>query len=259
MATLVKCVECSGVISSQAARCPRCSTRYPLGVKCVVCCQILKRSEALKISKDYGEIGLPTSVRFFHYSCHQKVSQLRTSRSRTSCPVCQHAIEFDTSSSVLCPNCGQKFPTHLKNPSFAPCYYCGFSLNKSLEVAIRESQRRFLDGWIAATVYAHRICYTKERQAAEEKQQKDEQLEKARAYQENTSHRRRKKTGKYRENLAISIILGLTLGIIVGGLGGGLSHFVFGFGGSWESAALLGFCSVSILTVVAVLIVSFFE
>ncbi|HEY9665213.1 MAG TPA: hypothetical protein V6C91_00320 [Coleofasciculaceae cyanobacterium] len=141
----------------------------------------------------------------------------------------------------------------------APCCYCGFSLNKSLEVAVRESQRQFLEGWVAETIYAHRICYTKDRQEAEEKRQKKEQLEKTRVHQENTSRRRLKQTGKSRENFAVSIILGLTLGILVGGLGGGLSHFVFGFGGSWESAALLGFCSVSTLTVVLVLMVSFFE
>lgn len=260
MATLEKCIECGGLVSSQAAECPRCSTRYPLGVKCVVCGKMLRRSAAIKVSKDYGDIGLPTSVKFFHYDCHQQVSQVRVSRSRTSCPVCRHSIEFDTSSSVSCPNCGQKFPTHLKNPSFAPCCYCGFPLNKNLEVAVKEVQRQYLDGWVTETVYAHKICYTPQRQAEEQIQQKKEQREKTRATQANTNRLRTKKQAEQRrETLATAIILGLALGLIVGGLGGGLSHVFFGFGSSWKSTALGGFCSVSILTAVAVWIVSFFE
>ncbi len=259
MATLDKCIECGGLVSSQASQCPRCLTPYPLGVKCAVCCKILKRSEALKVKKNYGEIGIPTSVRFFHYSCHQQVSQLRTSRSRTSCPVCKHPFEFDTSSSITCPNCGQAFPTHLKNPSYAPCCYCGFTLNKNLELAVKEVQGQFLDGWVTETLYAHRICYTKERQEDEQIQQKNERLENIRANKKIANNLRQKQATKNQETLAVSIILGLALGIIVGGLGGGISHFVFGFGTSWRSAALLGLCSVSILTVVAVWIFRFFE
>ena len=260
MATLGKCMECGGLASSQASRCPRCSTRYPGGVKCTVCCQTLKRSEALKISKDYGEIGLSTSVKFFHYSCHQQVSQVRMGRSRTSCPVCLQSIEFDTSSSVNCSNCGQKFSTHFKNPSFAPCFYCGFLLNKNLEVAIKDVNRQFLDGYVTETLYAHKVCYTQDRQDKEKIQQKKEKFEQARANRQNYQNRRQKhRSDKIRETLAMSLILGLGVGLIVGGLGGGISHFAFGFGYNWKNAALLGFSGVSILTGIAVGIFNLFE
>ncbi len=54
-------------------------------------------------------------------------------------------------------------------------------------------------------------------------------------------------------------MLGLVLGIVVGGLGGGIAHFIFGFGFSLKSAALLEFCLVFIGTIVIVWILSLFE
>jgi F0F1-type ATP synthase assembly protein I len=128
-----------------------------------------------------------------------------------------------------------------------------------LELAVKEVQRQFLDGWVTESLYAHRVCYTKERQEEEKIQHKNERLENIRANKKNANNFRKKQATKNQETLAVSIILGLALGIIVGGLGGGISHLVFGFGTSWRSAALLGFCSVSILTVVAVWIFRFFE
>jgi hypothetical protein len=51
----------------------------------------------------------------------------------------------------------------------------------------------------------------------------------------------------------------LALGILVGGLGGVISHFIVSFGSSLASAALFGFACVFVLTVAAVWIFSFFE
>lgn len=259
MATLLQCIECGSPVSSQASQCPRCSTRYPFGVKCIVCCEILKRSKALKLVRDYGETNHPTVVKFFHHACYDQVSKVRLGKSRTSCPVCKHAIEFDTCSSINCPNCGHHILTRLENPSFAPCCYCGFPLNRRLEVAIKEVPRQFLEGWIAETLYAHKICYTLERQVEEKKQQKKEQVETIGTNKRQTSNRRAKQAEKNRETLIVSLILGLVIGLIVGGGGGGISHLMFGFGSTWESAAFFGFCSVSLLTVVVVWTFSLFD
>lgn len=259
MATLLQCLECGSPVSSHASKCPRCSTRYPFGVKCIVCCEILKRSEALKLVRDYGETNHPSVVKFFHHACYEQVSKVRVGKSRTSCPVCKHAIEFDTCSSINCPNCGHHILTRLENPSFAPCCYCGFPLNTRLEVAIKEVPRQFLEGWITETLYAHKICYTSERKEAEKKLQKQEKLNTILANKRQSKTHRIKQAVKSRETLAVSLILGLVIGFFLGGVGGGLSHLAFGFASNWKSAALWGFCSVSLVTVVVVWILSLFD
>jgi hypothetical protein len=259
MATLLKCIQCGGLVSSQASQCQHCTTRYPFGVKCIVCCQTLKRSEALKITKEYGGAENKVSVKFFHRSCHNQVSQIRTGRARTSCPVCKYSIEFDTSSFVTCRNCGHNFSTHLEDPSFANCCYCGFRLNTKLEVGVKEVRRQFLSGLLTETIYAHRICYTKERQEQEIKLQKKERIDQAKVNKKHTETIRQKQTSRNIETLALSISFGLAIGIIIGGLGGGISYFVFGFGSSWQNAALLGFGCVFVLTIFGVCIFSFID
>jgi hypothetical protein len=49
--------------------------KYPFGVKCRVCCKFLKRSEALKFVRNYGETEQPNIVRFFHQACYKQVSK----------------------------------------------------------------------------------------------------------------------------------------------------------------------------------------
>lgn len=252
MASLLECIECGGTVSSKASQCPRCSTKYPLGVKCTVCCKMFKRSEALKFVRDYGETEQPNIIRFFHHSCYKQVSQVRIGRSRTSCPVCKHGIEFDTSSSVNCPNCGHHILTKLEKPSFAACCYCDFPLNTRLEVAIKEVPRQFLDGWVTETLYAHKICHTPERQEEEKRQQKKEQINQIINKKRQTKNFRLRQSRNNKETLAVSIILAIVMGILVGSAGGVISHYILGFGSTWKSAALLGFFSVSILTIVTV-------
>lgn len=258
-ATLLKCFECGRNVSSHASHCPHCTSGYPSGVKCSVCCQVLRRSEALKVSKEYGGAENRVSVKFFHRTCHEQVSQLRVGRSRTSCPVCHTSIEFDTSSSLTCKSCGQRFQTHFKDPSYANCCYCGFRLNKNLEVEVKQVNRQFLDGWVTEPVYGHRVCYTKERQAEEKKLQNKEQVDQKQVSKKLAEMRHQKRVAKNKETLALSLVLGLTAGIILGGLGGLGFHFIWGFGYSWKSAGLWGFSCVFILTVVGVWISSFFE
>jgi hypothetical protein len=259
MATLLQCLECGGTVSSQASRCPRCQTPHPFGVQCTVCCKILKRSDALKVVKDFGETSQPSLVRYFHHACYQQVSQVRFGRSRTSCPVCKHSLEFDTCSSITCSNCGHQILTRLENPTFATCCYCDFPLNTRLEVAVKDVQRQFLDGWVTDTLYAHRICYTQERQDEEKKRQKREQIDQVVTKRKQSSFRRNKRSKNYGETLVISLTLGLALGAVVGGVGGGISHFLFGFGYDWKNAAGLGFFGVAVLTGAAVWIYSLFD
>jgi hypothetical protein len=259
MPTLLKCFECGGMVSSQASQCPRCTTNYPFGVKCVVCCQNLKRSEAFKKTKEYGGEENKIDVKFFHQSCYQQVSQIRVGRSRIICHVCQKPIEFNTSSTVSCYNCGQAIRTHLQDPSFGPCCYCGLPLNKSLEVAVKEVNRQFLDGVIRETIYSHKVCFTKERQVKERNLQMQSQQEMQQARSKHYANIRSQRTEKNIETLALSIFFGLVMGIIVGVLGGVAAHFMIGFGSSWQTAAFLGFCLVSVVTVVVVWIFSFFE
>jgi len=259
MATLLKCIECGGMVSSQASQCPRCTTNYPFGVKCIVCCQNLKRSGALKKTKEYGGAENKIEVKFFHEACYQQVSQLKIGRSRITCHVCKNPIEFDTSSTVSCYNCGQEIRTHFKDPSFAPCCYCNLPLNKSLEVAVKQVNRQFLDGVTRETVYSHKVCYTKERQVKERGLQRREQQEMQKARSNHNASIRNQRTEKNIETLALSIFLGLAMGIIVGVLGGVAAHFIIGFGSNLQNAAFLGFSLVFLVTVVAVWIFSFFE
>lgn len=259
MATLLKCVECGRQVSSQASQCPRCTTSYPFGVKCMVCCQTLKRSEAIKTTKEYGGAENRVSVKFFHSDCHAQVSQIRIGKSRTSCPVCKTAIEFDTGSLVTCYSCGHSFSTRLEDPSFASCCYCGFHLNKNLELKVKEVSRQFLTGWIAEPIYAHRVCYTKERQKEEQILHKKEAIAKEYAKKKRASELRKKQALRNQETLVLSLVLGILLGIIIGGLGGGISHFVWGFAVNWKNASLFGFSSVFILTIIAVWVFSLFE
>lgn len=256
MATLVNCLECGKTVSSEAPRCPHCRTNYPIGVKCIVCCQNLKRSESLKITKEYGGAENRVLVQFFHQSCHRKVNQIRIGKGRTSCPVCKHSIEFETASSVSCQNCGQNFATNLADPVLAFCCYCNFRLNTNLEVAIKENNRPFLDGWITETIYAHKICYTSERQQAEQKLLKQDHLEKQQFEKQQVARLKAIKSQKNKERSGLAIISGLVLGLILGSGGGIILNGLFTFGFSWLSVAIFGFCSVFMLTLVVFLIVS---
>jgi hypothetical protein len=259
MPTLLKCFECGGMVSSHASQCPRCTTNYPFGVSCVVCCQKLKRSEAYKKSKEYGGAENKVEVKFFHQTCYQQVSQIRVGRSRITCHVCKSPMEFDTSSTVSCYNCGQEIRTHLQDPSFGPCCYCSLPLNKSLEVAVKEVNRQFLDGVTRETIYSHKVCFTKERQVKERGLQMRSQQEMQQARNKHKENIRNQRTEKNIETIALSIFFGLAMGIIVGVLGGVAAYFTIGFGSSWQNAALLGFGGVSLVTVVVVWIFSFFE
>jgi hypothetical protein len=128
-----------------------------------------------------------------------------------------------------------------------------------LEVAVKQVSRPFLEGWVTETLYAHKICYTKERQDQEKRSQQKERLEKERIARTRSANLREKQLSRTRETLFLSIFLGLAIGIIIGGLGGVIAHFIFGFASSWQVAALLGFFGIYIVSIVAVWIFSIFD
>lgn len=258
MPILLKCIECGKPLSSQAAQCTHCQSRYPLGVKCIVCCQVLRRAEAIKIKKEYGGAENRISVKFFHPDCYQQVGHIRIGRSRAICPVCQRSMEFDTSSYTTCSHCGQSFPTNLADPSFAACCYCGFRLNKSLEVAVKEASRPFLEGWVTETVYAHRICYTSERQEEEKRLLAKEQREKERLYPQKAATRHNQKAERKIEALISSVFIGLFVGVLIGGISVTL-NFILRFGYNWQVAGIWGFGSAFILTIISIWVINRFE
>jgi hypothetical protein len=259
MAILVSCFECGKTVSSEAPRCPHCGSNYPIGVKCIVCCQNLKRSQAKKDKKEYGGAENRVEIKFFHENCYQQVNQIHMGRGRTSCPVCRVGIEFETASSVNCQNCGQYFATNLSDPVLAFCCYCNFRLNTNLEVAIKEENRPFLDGWVTETIYAHKLCYTSERQDAEQNLLKQQHLDKLRFEKQKKLRVSAQKAELTRKRLGLGLTSGLILGIVVGGLGGVILNLIFALGFSWQSIAIFGFCSVFIVTFVAFLIFSWFR
>lgn len=256
MAILVSCLECGKNVSSEAPKCPHCKSNYPIGVKCVVCCQNLKRSQALKLQKEYGGAENRISVKFFHPSCHRQVNQIKLGKGRTSCPVCRRSIEFETASSVSCQHCGQNFATNLADPVFAFCCYCNFRLNTNLEVAIKENNRPFLDGWINETIYAHKICYTPERQKNEQDLLKQDHLEKQRFEKQQQARHKAIKAQQTKERVGLAIVAGLVLGLIVGGGGGIILNGIFRLGFSGLGIAVFGFSLVFVLTLVVFLILS---
>ena len=259
MAILVSCFECGKTVSSEAPRCPHCRSNYPIGVKCIVCCQNLKRSQAKKDKKEYGGAENRVVVKFFHENCYQQVSQIRTGRGRTSCPVCRHSLEFETASSVSCQNCGQNFATNLSDPILAFCCYCNFGLNTNLETAIKEESRPFLDGWITETIYAHKLCYTPERQNAEQNLLKQEHLDQQRFEKQKLARISGHKADQTRKRMGLALISGSVLGLVVGSLGSIIINVIFVLGFSWQSVALFGFFSVFLLTITTFLIFSWFR
>lgn len=168
MADLLKCMECGGMVSSEADKCPHCNTGRDgiQGVKCHVCSGVLKFSEARRINH------FEEKSEFFHESCYQQVSRKIVEKKQTiNCPVCAQPNQFsyanDTQSKrfsrfryierINCPKCGHpyEYKQLQENDPYSNCMYCGFLIENNLEVHIRDKY------------YAHKVCNTNERQAQE--------------------------------------------------------------------------------------------
>lgn len=170
MADLLKCMECGAMVSSEAHQCPQCNTGREgiRGAECKVCLGLLKISEAT-----YAHSG------YFHNSCYQKVSRPIIERKKTiNCPVGQQpnlisygennnysGSRLHNSHFISCANCGHPYayrPPEEDDP-YCNCMYCGFLLEKNLEVHIKDKY------------YAHKVCNTKERQYLELQSKKNQE------------------------------------------------------------------------------------
>lgn len=83
MPDLLKCMECGGMVSSEADKCPHCNTGRDgiRGVNCKVCGGLLKFSECYRY--------------YFHDSCYQQVTRKIVERKKTiNCPVCAEPNQF---------------------------------------------------------------------------------------------------------------------------------------------------------------------
>jgi len=227
MADLLKCMECGGMVSSEAHRCPQCQTDREgiRGVECKVCLEPLKISEAT-----YKNSG------YFHNSCYQKVSRPIVERKKTiNCPVCQQPNHFSfsygygTTSSrnhsgsiqQICTKCGHPYAYQPieKDDTYSICNYCGFVLKKSREVQIIGSQ------------YAHKVCNNNKRQKQElqiQKNREETREEEIRYRHKKEREKKENKQKKLYENLksAIADSVGTLL------VPGGFCFFIGYYGGS---------------------------
>jgi len=164
-------MECGGMVSSEADKCPHCNTGRDgiRGVNCTICGGFLKFSEARHIKPHKS-----SESQFFHDSCYQKISQTVEKKKIINCPVCTQQNLFsyakDRSSrispsyykeSINCAKCGHPYeyqPTKENDP-YTNCNYCGLLLEKQLEVLFKDYR--------GYDRYAHKLCYTNERQAQE--------------------------------------------------------------------------------------------
>jgi F0F1-type ATP synthase assembly protein I len=128
-----------------------------------------------------------------------------------------------------------------------------------LERAIKEASRPFLDGWITETIYAHKVCYTTDRQKEEEDLLKKEQLALQRVKRDRSKVLKEDKAERSRRTIGLAIASGLVVGIVFGSFGGVIFNWIFNFGFSWQSTALFGFGFGFILTIVGFLMVSLFK
>ena len=171
MAELIKCMECGGMVSSEANQCPHCKGSFR-GVKCKACGGLLTFSEAIKVRHSFYE----DTSEYFHNSCYQQITCEIVEKKKTiNCPVCAQPNQFSygnyryhrysrrhDTERINCANCGHPYEYEQSeaNDPYANCKYCEFLLEKDLEVKILNPQNN-------KDYYAHKLCNNKERQAQE--------------------------------------------------------------------------------------------
>ena len=217
MADLLKCMECGGMVSSEAYKCPHCNTGSDgiRGVNCTICGGFLKFSEARHI-----KLGEYSKSQFFHNSCYQKISQTVEKKKTINCPVCTQPNLFSNadprsrlhySERINCAKCGHpyEYQQTKENDPYTECMYCGFLLEKNLEVLVFKS-----DYHDSPDYYSHKLCDTNERQAQRLKNQE---------YHENSRHKieeqsRLKKKKEADEKFESKLRGALLPGLFMGGL-----------------------------------------
>lgn len=144
MASLSNCMECGGIVSSEANQCPHCKKHGIHGVKCHACGEISKFSEAVRIQK----LSDQEKNDFFHNYCYQQVGQKIVEKKKIiNCPLCAQPNQFSyanrgshymarlhSQDCINCSKCGHpyKYEQTKENDPYTQCTYCEFILEKSL-------------------------------------------------------------------------------------------------------------------------------
>jgi len=212
MADILKCMECGGMVSSEAYQCPHCKTGgYGIqGVKCTVCGGLLKFSEAHRIDR------FEENTDFFHNSCYQKVSQIVDKKKTINCPACTHPNQFSYATNrgnnfsafqLNCANCGHpyEYQQTKENDPYTECKYCGFLLEKNREVLIKN----YYGGY---DHYAHKVCYTNERQAQELRSMEYHENSRKKIEEEQRLKKKKEAEEKFESKLRGALLPGLFMG-----------------------------------------------
>ena len=140
MATLGRCVECGGEVSTGAAECPHCH-KYPRLVTCSFCRKPLRGSQAISM---------------MHPACYE-AQQASKDSDKFSCAVCRSEFSHRDFKFALvqsmdlsyparsspCPKCGHPFEVE-------KCEHCGGGLIKGMgEEVHRRSQH---------PLHVHKFC-----------------------------------------------------------------------------------------------------
>lgn len=137
MAKLTKCIECNGKVSSEAGECPHCKTKYPRGVSCVFCAQVMKHSEARSTRE------IKQEEPWTHHRCYE-TAKLKSDT--IVCRVCHTRV--NGSVVAVCPKCGHPFRVEI-------CYYCCRPVYAE-KAKIWEEYSGYTDS--RYDVYAHPLC-----------------------------------------------------------------------------------------------------
>ena len=203
MADLLKCMECGGMVSSEAYKCPHCNTGRDgiRGVNCIVCGEILKISEARRMeSRKFDDRN-----DYFHDSCYQQVTRKIVEKQTINCPVCTqpHQFSYDNrNQSINCSKCGHPYKCTVKNDTYSSCFYCGYPLENNLEVRIGKN----------FNFYSHKLCYTPQRQSQQLQFERDREDRDKKISEETRLKKKKEADEKFESKLRGAFWPGLFIG-----------------------------------------------
>lgn len=222
MAELLKCIECNGLVSSEANLCPHCNSSYYKGVVCRCCDQIMKYSQQFNTRVEfYLNYNQKESASFSgHKSCFERVyaKSLAKVYCNINCPLCSHSITVDRDKvfdyeNSNCRKCGNKMNMSQIGQPFAKCYYCNLRLISQSEInfQIYDKFGNYLE-----THFSHKECFTSYRsekinREIAERTQRSKEFEEQRVKKE-----REEKVKIWWANNGRNHIIGIVFWLIVG-------------------------------------------
>jgi hypothetical protein len=195
-------MECGGMVSSEANQCPHCKTNcYGIrGVNCTVCGEILKFSEARRMQNPFFDERSDS----FHDSCYQQVSRKSVEKQTINCPVCTQPNQFsynNRNQRINCSKCGHPYEGKVQNDTYSCCFYCGYILEKNLEVRIGKTSG-----------YAHKLCYTPQRQSEQLQFEINKENRDKKMAEEARQEMKKKAQEKFESKLRGALLPGLFMG-----------------------------------------------